>query len=347
MIASVESFECKMRPMIHEPIACHGAAHLEPKAGGLLLQRVPEPVRRALNERARQQMRTAGNMELRFAAERWPVRVKLSGRGVGWSFFGEYMAGAFTLSQTPAWHTFEMPERLAGALAAGERVPAGRFAPELCRLCFDPYGEIVFHAVEGEGVRPPAEGEVPDSCLLAYGTSITHGNRATAPYLTYPAQAAWRLGMDLVNLGSGGSAHCEPELADWIAAREDWRVATLALSVNMRAFEDAVFEARVRHMVRTIAGSRPQRPVAAITLWPYFHDLDSGDAHQAEGRRRILRRVVGEAGLENLHVLEGPEMLTRFEGLTGDLIHPSPLGMIEMGEALAARLAPLAAKPLA
>ncbi|MDX1682217.1 MAG: hypothetical protein R3336_03760, partial [Phycisphaeraceae bacterium] len=69
----------------------HGVEHLEPQGDGWLLQRVPEPVRQDLNPNAQNQMRTAGNFEIRFVAD-WPTtaRIQLSGEGDVWCFFGDY-----------------------------------------------------------------------------------------------------------------------------------------------------------------------------------------------------------------------------------------------------------------
>lgn len=43
----------------------------------------------------------------------------------------------------------------------------------------------------------------------------------------------------------------------------------------------------------------------------------------------------------NTHLVEGPEILRGYGGLTCDLIHPADGGMIEMGENLARVLQPL------
>ena len=55
--------------------------------------------------------------------------------------------------------------------------------------------------------------------------------------------------------------------------------------------------------------------------------------------RRILRDAVEKAGHSNLHLFEGPDILTDFGGLTDDLIHPADNAMIDMGRGLAKRLA--------
>ena len=225
------------------------------------------------------------------------------------------------------------------------------FSPKVHRVILGgPQREpVYFHGVEGQGVRPPKVGEVPSLRYMAYGTSITHGFDAEGPHLSYAGQTARRLGVDLINLGSAGSAFCEHELADYIAARKDWHIATLELSVNMQCFKLDEFSERVSYMVNKVAGADPKRPVVCITLWPYYRDfgvevdgLDYGG--RPEEYRQILRDVVRDYPGDNAHLVEGPDMLTDVSGLCADLIHPSDNGMIEMGWRLAKKLKPLLSK---
>ena len=147
-----------------------------------------------------------------------------------------------------------------------------------------------------------------------------------------------------MNLGTAGSAFCEPEIADHIADRGDWDVATLALSVNMVAgFSVEEFRERTAYMVNTIAERNPDKPVACLTLFPYFPDLcvDTDGHENFEAFRDVLREVVAESDQENVHLIEGPELLPTPGGLTVDLVHPSDDAMIDMGVNLADALAEL------
>jgi hypothetical protein len=89
--------------------------------------------------------------------------------------------------------------------------------------------------------------------------------------------------------------------------------------------------------------------VACITLYPYFRDLGIDDEDASYGGspdqyRQALRDAVAACPHPNVHLIEGPQILTEIRGLTHDLIHPGDHGMIEMGRNLAARLAPLLAR---
>ena len=54
--------------------------------------------------------------------------------------------------------------------------------------------------------------------------------------------------------------------------------------------------------------------------------------------RQALRRALAACPHSNAHLIEGLELLCDISGLTSDLIHPGDIGMIEMGEKLAAKL---------
>ena len=337
--------------MIHENVELHNVTALQSVEGrpGLRLQRVPEKVRLALNESAQMRMLQPDNIEIRFVSDSPTCRITLSSEGqTRVTIFNGLLDSLqrFIIGPQPQTIELLLNERLQQLdQTYWEHMS---FSPQVWRIILggpqrDP---IFFHNVEGSGIRPPKPNEIPSLRYLAYGTSITHGFVAEGPQLTYASQTARRLGADLINLGVGGAAHCEPELADYIASRDDWHIASLALSVNMGGFELPEFHQRVGYMVNTVAGADPNRPVACVTLYPHFRDWgialnDPGFKAQAQEYRQVLRDVVRDCPHKNTHLIEGPDILTDISGLSGDLIHPSDNGMIEMGQRLAEKLKPL------
>lgn len=225
------------------------------------------------------------------------------------------------------------------------------FSPYVYRVIFDEEkrSPVFFHGVKGHNICPPAIDDVPKLRYLTYGTSITHGFDAEGPHLSYVSQTARHLGADLINLGVGGAAFCEHELADYIASRDDWHIASLALSVNMHCFTMEEFHKRVGYMVNTVAASNTDRPMACITIFPYFRDMGIEEPprnHKSYGGtpeeyRQALRDIVADCPYSNVHLIEGPEILRDISGLTADLIHPGDNAMIEMGRNLAQKLKPL------
>lgn len=333
----------ELEAMHYDDVEFHNVAELyDDGNNGLRLQRVPESVRTCLNDRAQMRMLAAAATEIRFVTSGDRVTLRLSSEG-GCElipFFGPLQGkDRIQIGQDVTEIEIVRPDRLASIDRAVR--DAFYISDDVWRLTLRG-NNVRYHGIDGEGLRPPTSDELPSVRYLSYGTSITHGAAATASHLTYVAQTAWRLKADLINLGVGGSAWCEPELADYIAGRDDWDIASLALSVNMigGGFSDEAFRERVSYMIDQVAGKHPDCPVACITLYPHFRDFaDKADARDKSARfRQILRDVHEELNHDNTALIEGPDLLRDPGGLTIDLIHPGDLGMIQMGEGLAARL---------
>ena len=312
--------------------------------GGHHLRRIPAAVGRNLNVDARERMGHPTNCELRFVPETddATVSVTLSAAEptVVRAFWGSFQDEAvYELGTAPTTVELAVPDRIP-QLADG--VETGAFDPRVCRLRFEPWGSVAVHDVAGS-CRPPGASELPDRRYLAYGTSITEGAAASAGHLTYVSRVARRLGLDPLNLGASGSAFCEPAMAEYVANRDDWDVATLALSVNManRGFTAAQFDERVHSFVRTVAEANPDKPVACVTLFPYHEDVVSaGDRERAAAFRSSLRSAVETCETENVHLVEGPDLMDA-TGLTTDILHPGDAGMEAIGTGLADVVDPL------
>lgn len=333
--------------MIHEEFptaSLHNVTETEPAEwtdGGHRLSRVPESVRSRVNVSARNRFRHPTGCELRFVPEtdETTVRVTLSAgeNTVVRTFWGVFqVTEILEIGPEPTTLEFTVPDRIAALEPPA--ATAGAFDRRVCRLRFERFVPVAVHDVAGD-CRPPTAEERPDVRYLAYGTSITEGAKATAQHLSYVSLAARELGIDASNLGVSGSAYCEPTLAEHIADREDWDVATLSLSVNManRGFTLERFERRVDAFVNTVAKANPDRPVVCITLFPYHADLVRGDDRERASAFRAALRRTAEAAPANVSLLEGPDLLTG-TGLTTDVLHPSDAGMASIGTGLASAL---------
>ncbi len=337
-----------------ENVLFHNVGEMvELAGGGLQLHRVPRSVQAQISERGGHEMRQPSNCEIRFKSSGDAISITLSALEqpvTAVLFHGPFMTRErLTIGLEPTRFTFHKPPHLKIYQAKGLR--HGGYGADLWRFMFaGGNGYLVFHGVEGEGICPPSAADLPTKRYLAYGTSLTAGRASTGPHLTYAYQTAWRLGADLLNIGSGGSCFCEPGMANYLASRTDWDFATLGLSLNMLSFDLDEFRKRVEYLVATIAEAHQDKPMFCITNWPCFNDqrifanLEEGqteaDKSYSEDYRKILRRIVATLNRPNLHILEGPELFPGFGNLSDDLIHPSDLGMIQMAENLAAAIKP-------
>ena len=344
--------------MRYDDVTLHGIEEAVPQPdGSVRLQRVTEQLRARLEPPAQEKTLFAAGAEIRFVLRGPAARLTLSAEGLqefqptARVFFGPlagrphvYPIGTEPTTidigvgddQRPAYES--IPDDLAAAMP---------FHPRVVRVVLF-RGVFRLHDVQGD-LRPPAAAELPELTMLSYGTSITHGSVATAFHLTYVAQAAWRLGVDLVNLGVGGACLCEPAFGEHIGGRADWDMATLALSVNMvgRGFTIEEFTQRTSYLVQQVVAPNPARPIFCITIYPYYGDWSNELAKATappEEFRLALERVVGRLRAEGpgarIELVPGPSLLTDVGGLCVDMIHPGDHGMLEMGERLAARMRP-------
>lgn len=340
--------------MIYGQIELHNVEELVSMAGrpGLLLQRVPEAVRSSLTERGQAQIRRAAAIELRFASEGDRGSVTLASYG-GPSkvqvFYGDYWMEDYEVRETPLKICITMPEPMFQFAAPwSEKVPRSVFGP-VWRIVVQGH-EVHLVEADLDCPRLPLKHEKPQGRYLAYGTSITFGISSSSPDLSYTSQAAWRLGLDVLNLGMPGTAYCEQAIAGHIAARSDWDIASLCLSVNMlnQGVPAGEFAAKARSMLRTIASARPDKPLVCISLFPSFADLgwswpDREVQATSDEYRQVLQEAANESGFPNVHYIDGRELLDDWRGLSHDLLHPANHGMIQIGERLAAFMRPLLA----
>ena len=344
--------------MRYHDVTLHGIQEAVPLPdGSVRLQRVTEQVRSRLEPPAQEKTLLAAGAEIRFVLRGPSARLTLSAEGLqefqptAHVFFGP-LAGRPHVHRIGAEPTtidvgIGDDQRRAYDSIPDDLAAAMPFHPRVVRIVLF-RGVFRLHDVQGD-LRPPVAAELPELTMLSYGTSITHGSVATAFHLTYVAQAAWRLGVDLINLGVGGACLCEPAFGDHIGGRADWDVATLALSVNMiaRGFTIEEFTDRTHYLVKQVVRERPARPVFCITIYPYYGDwsdeLAGSDAPPEEFRLALERVVCGlrsDGAGTRIELVPGPSLLTGVGGLCVDLIHPGDHGMLEMGERLAARMRP-------
>lgn len=346
--------------MIFEEIEFHNVVELEPAAGGgVALRRIPASVRGALSPLGRMVAADAAGCEIRFVTAVESFRLALSilsscleklERQVPdlTVFKGDFIHSHHRLEPGKI-HQIQILDLGAAVKKSFEALTpeiqtAGCFSHSVWRFVLGRH-PVVFHELDtyGVAVRPPDASEKPRKTMLCYGSSITHGASASSTHLSYVAQAARHLNVDVLNQGLAGACLCEPEMADDLAAREDWDLITLELGVNMRdRFSPEEFKVRSSALVKKIIAHHPGKPVVLITIYPNA-DSVACPANELQKTQRaydeILRALVADLKHPNLHLTEGAELLTRFGNLSADLLHPGDYGHAEMGCRLATRLA--------
>ncbi|MCK7622252.1 GDSL-type esterase/lipase family protein [Streptomyces sp. RS10V-4] len=206
---------------------------------------------------------------------------------------------------------------------------------------------------------------------LHHGSSISHGSDAAGPTRTWPARAAALGGVELINLGLGGSALLDPFTAralrdtpaDLISVKIGINLVNTDL-MRMRAFTPAV-----HGFLDTIREGHPTAPLLVVSplhcpihedapgpSMPDFSDLGAGrlqfkaagdPAERAAGKltlgaiRDELARIVAQRSADDprLHYLDGRELYgpADFDELPlPDQLHPDAATHLRMGERFAA-----------
>lgn len=208
------------------------------------------------------------------------------------------------------------------------------FDPEVVRIIAPTECQCKITNIEGV-IELPKASMYPKKRWLAYGSSITQGSHIGS----YASLAADKLGVDLFNLGFGGSALLEPQMADFIASRNDFDMLSLELGINMIwdiehncPGDEKLFQNRVDYFIPTIAKAHPDKPIFCISIFTHKDDYEYGPKTQIY--REIVRKKVEELNMNNLIFIDGTPMIRSVTGLLVDLLHPSKLGCQEIAQGL-------------
>jgi hypothetical protein len=224
-------------------------------------------------------------------------------------------------------------------------LPAGDKLVEL----WLPHNESV-EVVELRSDAPVAPVEPSGRVWLHHGSSISHGSNASTPTGIWPALAARLGGVDLRNLGLGGSALVDPFLARVLRdAPADLISVKLGINVvNLDGMLLRTFVPAVHGFLDTIRDGHPTTPlVLASPIFCGIHEdtpgpgaidpdtLGTGQVRfvatgrseeQQQGKltlkviRDALADVVERRGDPNLHYLDG----TTLYGADDAVEHPLP-----------------------
>ncbi|MFD5512963.1 GDSL-type esterase/lipase family protein [Streptomyces sp. NPDC059761] len=175
---------------------------------------------------------------------------------------------------------------------------------------------------------------------LHHGSSVSHGSDAAGPSTTWPALAASLGGVDLVNLGFGGSAMLDPFVA---RAMRDTPADLVSVKIGINLVNHDLMRLRaftpaVHGFLDTLRDGHPTAPLLVVSsiLCPIHEDTPgptapdfstlgegrlqfraAGDpAERAAGKltlgviREELARIVEQRAAEdpNLHYLDGREL---------------------------------------
>ena len=325
--------------MIYKNIEFYNVEEIFEKEDGIQLSRIPERIREKLNDNAKTRAIMPAGCELRFNLKSEKAKIVMKAdmevvwrTGICEVYFGDFFHWWYFVNENPVVIEIQYPQNIEKLreLKKGKNL---KFDPSVIRIVLPHLVDLRIIDIEGE-FEPPSKNQIPDKKFLAYGSSITHGGFSIVPTYTYVAKTAYILGMDALNLGFGGGAHLEKEIADYIAERDDWDFAIFELGANMVTWcKIDEFEKRVDYFVEKIVNEKPEKYLFFIDIFPFYMDFDNEEKQKKF--RDIVKNKVKEINKKNVIHISGFKILKDVRGLMTDRIHPSSQGFEEMGYNLA------------
>jgi hypothetical protein len=200
---------------------------------------------------------------------------------------------------------------------------------------------------------------------LHHGSSISHGSDAASPTTTWPALAASRGGVELINLGFGGSALLDPFTA---RTMRDIPADVISLKIGINLVNTDLMRLRafgpaVHGFLDTIREGHPSTPLLVVspihcgihedTPGPSMPDVSTGrmrframgdPAERASGKltlsviRDQLARIVEQRADPNLHYVDGRDLYGEADSVElplPDELHPDAATHRHIGERFA------------
>lgn len=198
-----------------------------------------------------------------------------------------------------------------------------------------PYGRPISRLLIG--VDENAEiTEAPDYSLskpiVFYGSSITQGNCASRPGMTYQNQLSRTLDFDYINLGFSGSAKGEDAIADYIAGLD---MSIFVLDYDHNAPNPDHLRATHEKMFLKVREKHPDMPILMLTR-PRPRNRLVGDVL---ARQAVVRETYENAlarGDKNVWFIPGTDLIRDEIGddWSVDGTHPTDLGFFSMAKAI-------------
>jgi hypothetical protein len=316
--------------MKYKNVELYNVEEIKKENDGFQLLRIPEALREKLNESAKNASLYPSGCEIRFnlKSEKAKIFLKgINGNGICEVFFGDFFESWRLIKNEITEIEIRYPQNIDKLKIYSEEKKL-KFDPELVRVILPHLLITKIIDIEGE-FELPERNQTPQIKYLAYGSSITHGASAVRPTGTYAFKTAQLLNVDLINLGFGGGAHLEKEIADYIAERDDWDFATFELGINMVGWcEVEEFEKRVDYFIEKIVSKKGDKKLFFIDIYPFFMDYENQEKQMKF--REIVKNKVKEINRDNVIHISGFDILKSLKGLAFDILHPSPFGMEEM-----------------
>lgn len=303
---------------------------------GDMYYRVPRPVAETVSKNLIQKCSQTAGGRVRFKTNSPYVAVKLELHNVeqiammtvvGTMGLDVYCDGVFAKPLLPPFHQNEgNMEAVAQLGEAKEREITIHFPLYSGVKSF--YIGVDENATVSEAA--PYKYETP---VVFYGSSITNGGCCSRPGMTYEAQISRMLDCNHHNLGFGGSAKAEIEIANYVAGLE---MSAFVYDYDYNARDAAYLLETHERMFNIVREKHPNLPIIIITRPDIIPSADR------DSRFDAIKKTYDNAiakGDKNVYFINGASF---FDGLPNDFtvdgVHPTDFGFYCMAKGTAAVL---------
>lgn len=175
--------------------------------------------------------------------------------------------------------------------------------------------------------------------IVYYGTSITHGGCASRAGMAYSSIVQrWleketpRRAIETINLGFSGSGKAEIEMAD-LLGEIDASVYVIDCLANCVGSDEVL---RIEEFVRRVRQLRPGRAIVLMEQAFFTHAEFVDQVYRDITNRNVFLRGLRDRllaeGWQDLHYIDGADLLGDDGEATVDGAHPTDLGFVRMAE---------------
>lgn len=164
--------------------------------------------------------------------------------------------------------------------------------------------------------------------VVFYGTSILQGGCASRPGMAHTNIISRRLNREIVNLGFGGNAFLDYEIAEVMSFVD---ASAYVLDFVPNASTEQIFE-KMEKFYRILRDKHPHTPVVFIEdpIFPHAQ-FDKKVAVSITNKNKVLNMVfdlLKKKGEKNIYIISSKKMLGEDGEATIDGIHFTDLGMM-------------------
>lgn len=313
--------------------------------GGMRIHRFPLSVEKAFGEQGTRINRNSVGVEIRFKMKSDKVKLHLSMEGEGGGSATFYRGSVLSKWQDLSRHI----KGGEGSVLEFDKADRPEFFEEITRSGNYPYSPDVIRLVMNGGplqivdvegdIEPPCKEDLPSKTYLAYGSSITFGSSALSTPYMFTNLIGDHFKVAVRNLGMAGSALLEHEVADYIAdegAKGNWDFATLCMGINCLGRAESDIYESVGYMIDKVAGDNPDKHIFCIS--PIFCCEDIKGSESPKRWRRIIGELVEKYNSPYVHYVNGLSLMDGAWGLSGDFVHPAPIGVRGIAKNLIAEI---------